>query len=220
MKNSTVLAATMAMGLAFHAHAKPYTPVFTEDFENTETWHDNVQYGSVSNAYLKMTTLNLGGTEYQLSQAERTLADGVSTTKFYQQASSNNQRRNSAFIIPDSVLNGLGNDYMLEFDLGFNAPYTKNSSDDYRAGLSINDANGLPLLTIGTVYGSSNGEKNTGYIYRGDDIDDAIASNFRVTGRNEAITNSVSPWTALRLKMYASPRRASPTGSKTRSTSE
>ena len=77
MKRSTALATIIAAGLVFHADAKSYTPVFTEDFENTETWHDNVQYGSVSNAYLKMTTLNLGGTEYQLSQAERTLADGV-----------------------------------------------------------------------------------------------------------------------------------------------
>ena len=203
MKNSTVLAA-MAMGLAFHAHAKTYTPVFTEDFENAATWHDNVQYGSVSNAYLKMTTLNLGGTEYQLSQAERMLSDGVSTTKFYQQASSNNQRRNSAFIIPDSVLTSLGNDYMLEFDLGFNAPYTKNSSADYRAGLSINDANGLPLLTIGTLYGNGDGEKTTGYIYRGDDIDDAIASNFRVTGRNQVITNSVYAKNWLHVKLAVS----------------
>lgn len=204
MKHSTVLAAAMAFGLAVHAHAKSYTPVFTEDFENAVTWHDNVQYGSVSNAYLKMTTLNLGGTEYQLSQAERMLSDGVSTTRFYQQASSNNQKRNSAFIIPDSVLNSLGSDYMLEFDLGFNAPYTKESSTDYRAGLSINDANGLPLLTIGTVYGNGDGEKNTGYIYRGDDIDDAIASNFRVTGRNQVITNSVYAKNWLHVKLAVS----------------
>ena len=204
MKNSTVLAAAMAMGLAFHAQAKTYTPVFTEDFENTATWHDNVQYGSVSNAYFNMATLNLGGTDYQLSQAVRTLADGVSTTKFYQQASSNNQRRNSAFIIPDSVLNGLGNDYMLEFDLGFNAPYTKNSSTDYRAGLSVNDANGFPLLTIGTVYGNGDGEKTTGYIYSGDDVDDAIASNFRVTGRNQVITNSAYAKNWLHVKLAVS----------------
>ena len=189
MKRSAVLATIIAIGLVFHADAKSYTLVFTEDFENAATWHDNVQYGSVSNAYLKMTTLNLGGTDYQLSQAERTLSDGVSTTKFYQQASSNNQKRNSAFIIPDSVLNGLGNDYMLEFDLGFNAPYTKNSSTDYRAGLSVNDANGLPLLTIGTVYGNGDGEKTTGYIYRGDDIDDALASNCRV--RSEEHTSEL-----------------------------
>lgn len=204
MKRSTALATIIAAGLVFHADAKSYTPVFTEDFENAATWHDNVQYGSVSNAYLKMTTLNLGGTEYQLSQAERMLSDGVSTTKFYQQASSGNQKRNSAFIIPDSVLNGLGNDYMLEFDLGFNAPYTKNSSTDYRAGLSVNDANGLPLLTIGTVYGNGDGEKNTGYIYRGDDIDDAIASNFRVTGRNQVITNSVYAKNWLHVKLTVS----------------
>ncbi len=204
MKRSTALATIIAAGLVFHADAKSYTPVFTEDFENAATWHDNVQYGSVSNAYLKMTTLNLGGTEYQLSQAERTLADGVSTTKFYQQASSNNQRRNSAFIIPDSVLNGLGNDYMLEFDLGFNAPYTKNSSTDYRAGLSVNDANGFPLLTIGTVYGNGDGEKTTGYIYRGDDVDDAIASNFRVTGRNQVITNSAYAKNWLHVKLAVS----------------
>ena len=204
MKHSTVLAAAMAIGLAFHAHAKSYTPVFTEDFENAATWHDNVQYGSVSNAYFKMTTLNLGGTEYQLSQAERTLADGVSTTKFYQQASSNNQKRNSAFIIPDSALSGLGTDYVLEFDLGFNAPYAKNYSTDYCAGLSINDANGLPLLTIGTAYGNGDGEKNTGYIYRGDDIGDAIASNFRVTGRNQIITNSVYAKNWLHVKLTVS----------------
>lgn len=205
MKNSTVLAAAMAMGLAFHAQAKTYTtPVFTEDFENTETWHDNVQYGSVSNAYFNMATLNLGGTDYQLSQAERTLADGVTTTKFYQQASDNNQKRNSAFIIPDSALNGLGNDYMLEFDLGFNAPYARNSSTDYRAGLSVNDANGLPLLTIGTVYGNGNGEKTTGYIYRGDDINEAIASNFRVTGRDGVITNSAYAKNWLHVKLAVS----------------
>ena len=204
MKRSTALATIIAAGLVFHADAKPYTPVFTEDFENTETWHDNVQYGSVSNAYFNMATLNLGGTEYQLSQAVRTLSDGVSTTKFYQQASSGNQKRNSAFIIPDSVLNGLGNDYMLEFDLGFNAPYTKNSSTDYRAGLSVNDANGLPLLTIGTVYGGSDGEKNTGCIYRGDADDDAIASNFRVTGRNQVITNSVYAKNWLHVKLTVS----------------
>ena len=204
MKNSTVLAAAMAMGLAFHAHAKTYTPVFTEDFENAATWHDNVQYGSVSNAYFNMATLNLGGTDYQLSQSERTLADGVSTTKFYQQASSSNQKRNSAFIIPDSVLTSLGNDYMLEFDLGFNAPYAKDYSTNYRAGLSVNDANGLPLLTIGTVYGNGNGERTTGCIYRGDDIDDAIASNFRVTGRDQVITNSVYAKNWLHVKLTVS----------------
>lgn len=155
------LGATIALGVGV-AQAKTYTPVFTEDFENAETWHDNVQYGSVPNAYFNMATLELGGMAYQLSQAERTLADGVTVTKFYQQASNKNQRRNSAFEIPDSVLSGVGDDYKLEFDLGFNAPYTKNSSSDYRAGLSVNDAEGRPLLTIGTVYGGSNGERTTG----------------------------------------------------------
>lgn len=204
MNRSTVLAAAMVLGLAFHAHAKTYTPVFTEDFEYDDLWNAHVQYGTVSNAYFNMATTNLGGDAYQLSQGKRTLADGVSTTKFYQQASSNNQKRNSAFVIPDSVLNGLGNDYMLEFDLGFNAPYTKNSSPDYRAGLSVNDANGLPLLTIGTVYGNGDGEKTTGYIYRGDDVDDALASNFRVTGRNQAITNSVYAKNWLHVKLTVS----------------
>lgn len=205
MKRSAVLATIIAIGLVFHADAKSYTPVFTEDFENAATWHDNVQYGSVSNAYFKMATLNLGGTDYQLSQAVRTLADGVSTTKFYQQASDDNQKRNSAFIIPDSVLSGLGTDYVLEFDLGFNAPYAKNYSTDYCAGLSVNDANGLPLLTIGTVYGNGNGEKNTGYIYRRDDtIDDAIASGFRVTGRDGVITNSAYAKNWLHVKLAVS----------------
>ena len=48
MKHSAVLAAVMSIGLAFHAQAKTYTPVFTEDFENAATWHDNVKYGTVT----------------------------------------------------------------------------------------------------------------------------------------------------------------------------
>ena len=36
MKHSTVLAAVMSIGLAFHAQAKTYTPVFTDIREYDE----------------------------------------------------------------------------------------------------------------------------------------------------------------------------------------
>ena len=52
MKHSTVLAAAMAIGLAFHAHAKTYTPVFTQSFDDADTYTANFYDGSVASDIL------------------------------------------------------------------------------------------------------------------------------------------------------------------------
>ena len=52
MKNSTVLAAVMSIGLAFHAQAKLYTPVFTQSFDSAETYTANFYDGSVASDIL------------------------------------------------------------------------------------------------------------------------------------------------------------------------
>jgi len=102
MKHLTVLAAAMAMGLAFHAHAKSYTPVFTEDFESTSPFASGwTWYGSAH------------------KQAERTLIDGTTKSQFLYITGTKYERGDYAFNNDCTALT----DYRLEFDWFANMGY-------------------------------------------------------------------------------------------------
>ena len=95
MKHSTVLAAAMAMVLAFTARAKTYTPVFTEDFESDSPFASGwTWYGSAH------------------EQAERTLIDGTTTSKFLHITNTKYERGDFSFNSDCTALT----DYRLEFD--------------------------------------------------------------------------------------------------------
>ena len=95
MKHLTVLATAMAMSLAFHAQAKTYTPVFTEDFESASSFASGwTWYGRAH------------------KQAERTLIDGSTTSHFLHITETKYERGDYAFNNDCTALT----DYRLEFD--------------------------------------------------------------------------------------------------------
>ncbi|MBQ6330011.1 MAG: hypothetical protein IJI35_13415, partial [Kiritimatiellae bacterium] len=95
MKHSTVLAAAMAMGLAFHAHAKTYTPVFTEDFESDSPFASGWTWNGSAH-----------------EQAERTLIDGTTMSQFLHITGTKYERGDYTFNSDCTALT----DYRLEFD--------------------------------------------------------------------------------------------------------
>ncbi len=114
MKNSTVLAATMAMGLAFHAHAKLYTPVFTQSFDDADTYTANFYDGSVASDILDTSESDPGtAITGETEQKQRNAAAEGEMFCFHKKTNSSNTNR-ALYKFPSSVT-GLS-DYKLEFD--------------------------------------------------------------------------------------------------------
>ena len=95
MKHSTVLATAIAIGLAFTARAKTYTPVFTEDFESASSFASGWTWDGSAH-----------------EQAERTLIDGTTKSQFLHITGTTYERGDYAFTNDCTALT----DYRLEFD--------------------------------------------------------------------------------------------------------
>ena len=114
MKHSTVLAAAMVLGLAFHAQAKTYTPVFTQSFDDADTYTANFYDGSVASDILGTSDEDpetaITGTAEQKQRYGA--AEGE---KFcYHNKTGSAQTNRALYKFPASVT-GLS-DYKLEFD--------------------------------------------------------------------------------------------------------
>lgn len=138
MKHSTVLAAAMAFGLAFHAHAKLYTPVFTQSFDSAETYTANFYDGSVASDILGTSESDPGtAITGETEQKQRNAAAEGEMFCFHKKTNSSNTNR-ALYKFPSPVT-GLS-DYKLEFDYYLSpgvGEYTSHSA------LVIKGANGV-----------------------------------------------------------------------------
>ena len=151
MKNSTVLAAAMAMSLAFHAQAKLYTPVFTQSFDSAETYTANFYDGSVASDILGTSesdpgTAITGATE----QKQRYGATEGEKFCFHNRTAKTSSNR-ALYKFPSSVAELT--DYKLEFDYYLSPGVGENAR---HSALVIKGSNGV-VATFDKPAGGSNG---------------------------------------------------------------
>ena len=151
MKNSTVLAAAMAFGLAFHAQAKLYTPVFTQSFDSAETYTANFYDGSVASDILGTSESDPGtAITGETEQKQRYGATEGEKFCFHKKTSKTGTNR-ALYKFPSSVT-GLS-DYKLEFDY-YLSPGV--GTDTRHSALVIKGSNGV-IATFDKPAGGSNG---------------------------------------------------------------
>ena len=151
MKNSTVLAAAMAMGLAFHAQAKLYTPVFTQSFDSAETYTANFYDGSVASDILGTSESDPGtAITGETEQKQRYGATEGEKFCFHKKTSRTGTNR-ALYKFPSSVT-GLS-DYKLEFDY-YLSPGV--GTDTRHSALVIKGSNGV-IATFDKPAGGENG---------------------------------------------------------------
>ena len=151
MKHSTVLAAAMAFGLAFHAHAKLYTPVFTQSFDSAETYTANFYDGSVASDILGTSESDPGtAITGETEQKQRYGAIEGEMFCFHKKTSSSGTNR-ALYKFPSSVT-GLS-DYKLEFDYYLSPGVGSYAS---HSALVIKGSNGV-IATFDKPVGGSNG---------------------------------------------------------------
>ena len=151
MKHSTVLAAAMAIGLAFHAHAKTYTPVFTQSFDDADTYTANFYDGSVASDILGTSESDPGtAITGETEQKQRYGATEGEMFCFHKKTSSSSTNR-ALYKFPSSVT-GLS-DYKLEFDY-YLSPGV--GGDTRHSALVIKGSNGV-IATFDKPAGGTNG---------------------------------------------------------------
>ena len=151
MNRSTVLAAAMVLGLAFHAHAKLYTPVFTQSFDSAETYTANFYDGSVASDILGTTESDPGtAITGETEQKQRYAAAEGEMFCFHKKTSSSGTNR-ALYKFPSSVT-GLS-DYKLEFDYYLSPGVGSYAS---HSALVIKGSNGV-IATFDKPVGGSNG---------------------------------------------------------------
>ena len=163
MKKSTVLAAAMAMGLAFHAQAKTYTPVFTEDFESTSPFASGWTWNGSAH-----------------EQAERTLIDGTTKSNFLHIKATKYERGDFSFSSDCTALT----DYRLEFDWFANMGYNAKTCRLYvYAGDDV-------LFQAADPNAASSNLRN-GYLFLGSDNSDTAkaVATFRTAERGKDCIN-------------------------------
>ena len=151
MKHSTVLAAAMAMSLAFHAHAKLYTPVFTQSFDSAETYTANFYDGSVASDILGTSESDPGTAITGATEQKQRYGATEGKMFCYHNKPGNASTNRALYKFPSSVT-GLS-DYKLEFDYYLSpavGEYTSHSA------LVIKGSNGV-IATFDKPAGGSNG---------------------------------------------------------------
>ena len=138
MKNSTVLAAVMAMSLAFHAQAKLYTPVFTQSFDSAETYTANFYDGSVASDILGTSESDPGTAITGATEQKQRYGATEGKMFCYHNKLGNASMNRALYKFPSSVT-GLS-DYKLEFDY-----YLSPGVGDYtsHSALVIKGSNGV-----------------------------------------------------------------------------
>ena len=161
MKNSTVLAAAMAMGLAFHAQAKTYTPVFTQSFDEAETFKENFVSGTVASEIFGTSDSSESAIPDAAThvQEQKSRYGATEDAKFYYY---NRNEKSQGFSIiykfPSSVTNLT--DYKVEFDY-YLSPLA--GDDSRHSGLAIKGTQGI-VATFDKQSGGGSGRRTDGCI--------------------------------------------------------
>ena len=158
MKHSTVLAAAMAMGLAFHAQAKTYTPVFTQSFDEdkAETFKTNFVSGTVASEIFGTSDSSESAISDEAThvQEQKSRYGATEDAKFYYY---NRNEKSQGFSIiykfPSSVTNLT--DYKVEFDY-YLSPLA--GDDSRHSGLAIKGTQGI-VATFDKQSGGGNGRR-------------------------------------------------------------
>lgn len=151
MKKSAVLAAAMAIGLAFHVQAKLYTPVFTQSFDSAETYTANFYDGSVASDILGTSESDPGtAITGAIDQKQRDGAAEGEMFCFHNKTGGSGTNR-ALYKFPSSVT-GLF-DYKLEFDY-YLSPGV--GSDTRHSALVIKGSRGV-IATFDKPAGGENG---------------------------------------------------------------
>ena len=151
MNRSTVLAAAMVLGLAFHAQAKLYTPVFTQSFDSAETYTANFYDGSVASDILGTSESDPGtAITGETEQKQRYGATEGEMFCFHNKTSKTATNR-ALYKFPSSVT-GLS-DYKLEFDYYLSPAVGSNAR---HSALVIKGSNGV-IATFDKPAGGENG---------------------------------------------------------------
>ena len=152
----------MAMSLAFHAHAKLYTPVFTQSFDSAETYTANFYDGSVASDILGTSESDPGTAITGATEQKQRYGATEGKMFCYHNKPGNASTNRALYKFPSSVT-GLS-DYKLEFDYYLSpavGEYTSHSA------LVIKGSNGV-IATFDKPAGGSNGAVtyNCNLIYR------------------------------------------------------
>ncbi|MBO6121906.1 MAG: hypothetical protein J6Q49_08625 [Kiritimatiellae bacterium] len=186
MKNSTVLAAAMAMGLAFHAQAKTYTPVFTQSFDEAETFKENFVSGTVASEIFGTSDSSESAIPDEAThvQEQKSRYGAAEDAKFYYY---NRYESSQGFSIiykfPSSVT--ALTDYKVEFDY-YLSPLAGNDSS--HSGLAIKGTQGI-VATFDKQSGGGNDQRTDGCILVYGD-NNSQTNTFSTGGRGTNPSNS------------------------------
>ena len=186
MKNSTVLAAAMAMGLAFHAHAKTYTPVFTQSFDEAGTFKENFVSGTVASEIFGTSDSSESAIPDAAThvQEQKSRYGATEDAKFYYY---NRYELSQGFSIiykfPSSVT--ALTDYKVEFDY-YLSPLA--GTDSSHSGLAIKGTQGI-VATFDKQSGGGDGRRTDGCILVYGD-NNSQTNTFSTGGRGTDPSNS------------------------------
>ena len=162
-----LLAILGALIVAAAEAAYSSTPVFSQDFEDADTYKQEMTQNRYVNAVFNQTTdATAEGTSGTVSQYERTV--GGETTHYYFSDQAGKDTKFTTFMFPSSVTS-LTDGYKLEFDWQLMGNFYNYGSG---SGLAIQGSTG-PLATFYIANAPSSGTAE-GSVYRGDDNTDTL----------------------------------------------
>ncbi len=183
---AAVLTALAATGSAWADAPTGYATLFSEDFENVDTYTNHIKEGAVAStvfgtsASSKDITYNVVSGPTTMSDSDRDIRisweerAGSNPATHYLRSMRHHSGSNGAIdlLLPfSSEISDLSDydDYILEFDTYIGPGYS--NSNGGPSGVVIKGSNGV-LATIYVGTGSSSGT-TTAYVYAGDSTDDA-----------------------------------------------
>ena len=162
-----LLAILGALVVAAAEAAYSSTPVFSQDFEDADTYKQEMTQNRYVNAVFNQTTdATTSGTSGTVSQYERTV--GGETTHYYFSDQTGKGTKFTTFMFPSSVTS-LTDGYKLEFDWQLMGNYYNYGSG---SGLAIQGST-APLATF-YIANAPKSDTAEGSVYRGDDNTDTL----------------------------------------------